>query len=166
MPDWIATPIIGGVIGWLASIWMRANGQMGILANVIVGIVGSYLGIAIANALGVQANTTIAAWIVAFLGAAVLIGILRVARGLFEVGGESLTMENEMSMSVAKVSDIVSELTKTATASLNEAIDQRIDTGNKTLRNLRVWWIKQERVTNGSCTQCHVNMMIGFVIDD
>ena len=77
MGSLLITLIIGGVIGWLASILMRANGQMGILANVIVGIVGAYLGVAIANAVGVQANSAPAAWIVAILGAAVLIGILR-----------------------------------------------------------------------------------------
>jgi flavin-binding protein dodecin len=75
-------------------------------------------------------------------------------------------MENEMSMSVAKVSDIVSELTKTASVSLDNAIAQRIAGGAKTLRDLRVWWIKEARVTNGSATQYQVNMMIGFVIDD
>lgn len=82
MGNLLVTLIIGGVIGWLASMLMRANSQMGILANVVVGIVGSYLGIAIANAAGVQANTTPAAWIVAVLGAALLIGILR-ALGVF-----------------------------------------------------------------------------------
>ena len=61
----IVTLIIGGVIGWLASILMKTNAQMGILANVIVGIIGSFLGVFVANALGVQAHTTPAAWIVA-----------------------------------------------------------------------------------------------------
>jgi len=82
MSNLIVTLIIGGVVGWLASILMKVNGQMGILANVIVGILGSYVGIAIANALGVQANTTPAAWIVAVIGASVLIWLLR-ALGVF-----------------------------------------------------------------------------------
>jgi flavin-binding protein dodecin len=71
-----------------------------------------------------------------------------------------------MSMSVAKVSDIVSELTRTASANLDEAIAKRIAGGSQTLRDLRVRWIKEERVTQGSRTQYQVNMMIGFVIDD
>jgi uncharacterized membrane protein YeaQ/YmgE (transglycosylase-associated protein family) len=79
----ITTLIIGGIVGWLASIVMKANARMGILANVIVGIVGSFLGVAVANALGVQAHTTPAAWIVAVLGAALLIAILR-ALGVFD----------------------------------------------------------------------------------
>jgi len=78
----IVTLIIGGVIGWLASILMKTNAQMGILANVIVGIIGSFLGVFVANALGVQAHTTPAAWIVAVLGAALLIVLLR-ALGVF-----------------------------------------------------------------------------------
>jgi len=47
------------------------------VANVIVGIAGSYLGVYLANALGVRAHGTPAAWIIAVLGAALLIGILR-----------------------------------------------------------------------------------------
>jgi uncharacterized membrane protein YeaQ/YmgE (transglycosylase-associated protein family) len=82
MSNLIVTLIIGGVVGWLASILMKANGQMGILANVIVGIVGSYVGIFLANTLGVQANTAPAAWIVAVIGASVLIWLLR-ALGVF-----------------------------------------------------------------------------------
>jgi len=80
--DLLVTLIIGGVVGWLASILMKTNAQMGILANVIVGIVGSFLGIFVASALGVRAHTTPAAWIVAVLGAALLIWILQ-ALGVF-----------------------------------------------------------------------------------
>ncbi|HZF42764.1 MAG TPA: GlsB/YeaQ/YmgE family stress response membrane protein, partial [Sphingomonadaceae bacterium] len=36
--------IVGGIIGWLASIVMRTDAQQGILLNVVVGIVGSLLG--------------------------------------------------------------------------------------------------------------------------
>ena len=36
--------IVGGIIGWLASIVMRTNAQQGILLNIVVGIVGSLLG--------------------------------------------------------------------------------------------------------------------------
>jgi len=78
----IVTLIIGGVIGWLASILMRANSQMGIVANVIIGIIGSFLGVYVASALGVRTHGAPAAWIVAVLGAALLIWILR-ALGVF-----------------------------------------------------------------------------------
>jgi uncharacterized membrane protein YeaQ/YmgE (transglycosylase-associated protein family) len=36
--------VIGGVIGWIASLIMRTDGQQGILLNIVVGIVGSLLG--------------------------------------------------------------------------------------------------------------------------
>jgi len=80
--NFLVTLVIGGIVGWLASILMKTNAQMGILANIVVGVFGSFLGVAIANGLGVRANTTPAAWIVAVLGAALLITILR-ALGVF-----------------------------------------------------------------------------------
>jgi uncharacterized membrane protein YeaQ/YmgE (transglycosylase-associated protein family) len=75
--DLLVTLIIGGIVGWLASILMKTNAQMGIAANVIVGVVGSFLGVAIANALGVAHQGALASWIVAVLGAALLIMVLR-----------------------------------------------------------------------------------------
>jgi uncharacterized membrane protein YeaQ/YmgE (transglycosylase-associated protein family) len=36
--------IVGGVIGWLASLVMRTDGQQGILLNIVVGIVGAFIG--------------------------------------------------------------------------------------------------------------------------
>jgi uncharacterized membrane protein YeaQ/YmgE (transglycosylase-associated protein family) len=78
----LVTIIIGGIIGWLASILMKANSQMGILANVVVGIIGSFLGTAVAGALGVRAHSDAQSWIIAVLGAALLIALLR-ALGVF-----------------------------------------------------------------------------------
>src|SRR3546814_7171010 len=39
--DLILVIIVGGILGWLASIIMRTNAQQGILLNVVVGIVGA-----------------------------------------------------------------------------------------------------------------------------
>lgn len=78
----LVTLIIGGVVGWLASILMKTNAQMGILANVIVGVIGSFLGVEIARALKLGPYGDVGAWIVAILGAALLIGLLR-ALGVF-----------------------------------------------------------------------------------
>lgn len=36
--------VVGGIIGWLASLIMRTDAQQGILLNVVVGIVGALLG--------------------------------------------------------------------------------------------------------------------------
>jgi len=75
--DLLVTLVIGGIVGWLASILMKTNGQMGIVANVIVGIVGSFLGIAIANALNVRHSGTLVHWIIIVAGASLLIAILQ-----------------------------------------------------------------------------------------
>jgi uncharacterized membrane protein YeaQ/YmgE (transglycosylase-associated protein family) len=81
--NWIVTLVVGGVIGWLASLLMKTNKQMGIIANVIVGIVGSSLGFWIAGMVGLAAYGTIAQWAVAVVGAALLIYILK-ALGVFK----------------------------------------------------------------------------------
>ena len=44
MIDFIIAIVMGGVIGWLASIVMRTDAQQGIFLNIIVGCVGSFLG--------------------------------------------------------------------------------------------------------------------------
>jgi uncharacterized membrane protein YeaQ/YmgE (transglycosylase-associated protein family) len=80
---WIATIVIGGIVGWLASIVMKTNAQMGLVANVIVGIVGSVLGFWLAGLLGFAATSGIAGYVISIIGAAVLIGLLK-ALGFFK----------------------------------------------------------------------------------
>ena len=72
----IISLIIGGVVGWLASMLMKTNAQMGLIANVIVGIVGSALGFWIAGMLGIAADGGVVRWLIAIGGAVVLILIL------------------------------------------------------------------------------------------
>jgi uncharacterized membrane protein YeaQ/YmgE (transglycosylase-associated protein family) len=81
--NWIVTIVVGGIVGWLASLVMKTNAQMGIIANVVVGIIGSSLGFWLAGLLGLAAYGAIAQWIVAVVGAAVLIFILK-ALGVFK----------------------------------------------------------------------------------
>jgi uncharacterized membrane protein YeaQ/YmgE (transglycosylase-associated protein family) len=73
---WIISLIIGGIVGWLASIVMKTNAQMGLIANVLVGVVGSSLGFWIAGLLGLEPTGGILRFIVAIAGAALLIFIL------------------------------------------------------------------------------------------
>jgi len=75
---WIVTLIVGAVVGWLASLVMKTNAQMGVIANIVVGIVGSSLGFWLAGALGLSTGGPIVGWVVAVLGAALLILILKV----------------------------------------------------------------------------------------
>ncbi len=80
---WIVTLIVGGVVGWLGSILMKTNAQMGIVANIVVGIIGSSLGFWLAGMLGLAAYGAIARYAVAVVGAALLIYILK-AFGIFK----------------------------------------------------------------------------------
>ena len=73
----IISLIIGGIVGWLASIIMKTDAQMGLIANVLVGVVGSWLGFMVAGLLGLSATGGIGRFIVALGGAVLLILILR-----------------------------------------------------------------------------------------
>jgi uncharacterized membrane protein YeaQ/YmgE (transglycosylase-associated protein family) len=77
--------LVGGVIGWLASILMRTNDQQGMLLNVIVGLVGALLGgWFISPLVGVgtinQNNFSLPALMVSLVGAVILLGIVNVVR--------------------------------------------------------------------------------------
>jgi uncharacterized membrane protein YeaQ/YmgE (transglycosylase-associated protein family) len=81
--NFIISLIIGGIVGWLASIVMKTNAQMGWIANVLVGVVGSAIGFWVAGLLGLAAVGGIARFLVAIAGAVLLIVILR-ALGVFK----------------------------------------------------------------------------------
>ncbi len=74
--DWIISLIIGGVVGWLASFVMKTNAQMGIIANVLIGVLGSSLGYWIAGMLGIVATGGLLRFAIAVAGASLLIFIL------------------------------------------------------------------------------------------
>ena len=74
---WIVTLVVGGIIGWLASMVMKTDKQMAIIANVVVGVIGSSLGFFLAGMLGFAAYGVIAQWAVSVAGAAVLIFLLQ-----------------------------------------------------------------------------------------
>ena len=75
--------IVGGIIGWLASLIMKTDGQQGILLNVIVGIVGAFIGGWLFSQLGVGTpfGGLPGTIFVAFIGAVVLLLVLRLIRG-------------------------------------------------------------------------------------
>ena len=77
--------VVGGVIGWLASIVMKTDAQQGIALNVVVGIVGAVLGgWFLSPLLGTgtinQDNLSIASLVVSFLGAVILLAIVNLVR--------------------------------------------------------------------------------------
>lgn len=80
---WIISLAIGGLIGWLASLIMKTNDQMGCLANVLVGVGGSLLGYFVAGLLGIAPRGGPLRFLVAVGGAVLLIAILRML-GVFK----------------------------------------------------------------------------------
>jgi uncharacterized membrane protein YeaQ/YmgE (transglycosylase-associated protein family) len=56
---------------------MKTDAQMGLIANIVVGIVGSFLGFWIAGQLGIAGNSGIVRWLIAICGAVLLIAILK-----------------------------------------------------------------------------------------
>jgi uncharacterized membrane protein YeaQ/YmgE (transglycosylase-associated protein family) len=86
MINFIIWLLFGALVGWLASIVMRTDAQQGALMNIIVGIVGAFLGGFIANALGFSGssinnnNFSLSGLLVAFVGAVVLLAIVNLVR--------------------------------------------------------------------------------------
>ena len=78
---WLAWIIIGALAGWLASMVMHT--RSGILMDIIVGIVGAAIGGFLFNVLGAPGATGFNLWslLVAFIGAVVLLGLLRLVTG-------------------------------------------------------------------------------------
>jgi len=72
----IISIIIGGIIGWLGSIVMKTDAQMGLIANILIGIVGSALGYWLAGVLGIAPEGGVLGFLVGVAGAALLIFIL------------------------------------------------------------------------------------------
>jgi len=76
---WMAAIIIGGIAGWLAEQFMKSN--MGLLANIVLGIVGAAVASAILSYLGIVLGGWIGYLIAGFIGACLLIWIARLIRG-------------------------------------------------------------------------------------
>ncbi len=85
MINFILWLVVGGLIGWIASMLMRTNAQQGIVLNVIVGIVGAFLGGMVLSPLfGMgtinQNNFSLPALLVSLLGAVILLAIVNLFR--------------------------------------------------------------------------------------
>jgi uncharacterized membrane protein YeaQ/YmgE (transglycosylase-associated protein family) len=70
--------IIGGIAGWIASMIMGRDHQMGALANIVVGIIGAVIGGFVMNLIGAEGATGFSIWslLVAILGAVILLAIV------------------------------------------------------------------------------------------
>lgn len=75
--------IFGALAGWIASIIMGRNKQMGAIANIVVGIAGAFIGGYIMQFFGGQGVTgfNLNSFLVALLGAVVLLWVIGLLRG-------------------------------------------------------------------------------------
>ncbi len=71
--------VFGGIVGWVASLVMKTDGQQGVVLNVIVGVVGAVVGGWIMNLLGESGGggINLYSFLVALLGACILIAVVR-----------------------------------------------------------------------------------------
>ena len=76
--------IVGGVVGWLASMIMKTDGQQGILLNVVVGIVGAFIGGWLISPLvgmgTINQGFSIGSVVVSLIGAVILLAIVNLFR--------------------------------------------------------------------------------------
>ncbi|WP_137788059.1 GlsB/YeaQ/YmgE family stress response membrane protein [Sphingomonas sp. 3P27F8] len=73
--------IVGGVVGWLASLIMRTDAQQGIFLNIIVGVVGAFIaGIIFAHGNINDAPLTLGTFGVSLIGAVILLGVVNLVR--------------------------------------------------------------------------------------
>ena len=68
--------LIGGLIGWVAGLITRGRG-FGILGDIVIGIVGAMFGGWMAQVMGISINSSFGEFLMAILGAVVLVGLTR-----------------------------------------------------------------------------------------
>jgi uncharacterized membrane protein YeaQ/YmgE (transglycosylase-associated protein family) len=88
MINFVIWLIVGGFIGWLASLVMRTDAQQGTLLNIVVGIVGAFIaGLVLTPMLGIstinESNFSLPALLVSLLGSIILLAVV----GVFRRGG-------------------------------------------------------------------------------
>lgn len=81
---WVGTLFIGAVAGWIAEKLTKSD--MGLFMNIIVGVIGAYIGGFLANAAGIQLGEFISGWfwgnlLVSVVGAVILIVVVKALRG-------------------------------------------------------------------------------------
>ena len=79
---WIAAIVIGGIAGWLAEQFTKS--QMGLLMNIVLGIVGAAVASWLASFFGIMLGGWIGYLIAGFIGACILIAVARAFSGAFQ----------------------------------------------------------------------------------
>jgi uncharacterized membrane protein YeaQ/YmgE (transglycosylase-associated protein family) len=84
--NFIVWLVLGALVGWLASMVMRTDAQQGALMNIVVGIVGAFIGGLVFGSLGIGGatindnNFSLNGLVVSFIGAVILLGIVNMFR--------------------------------------------------------------------------------------
>ena len=77
--------VVGALAGWVASMIMKTDGSMGPIANIVVGVIGAFLGGWVLNLVGVAAPAAgqfnFTSILTAILGAVILLAILKAVTG-------------------------------------------------------------------------------------
>ncbi len=72
--------VMGGLVGWVASLIMGTNGQQGIILNIVVGIIGALIGGWLIGPLlgagSINEGLSIMSFVVSLIGAVILLAIL------------------------------------------------------------------------------------------
>jgi len=72
--------IVGGVVGWLASLIMRTDAQQGVILNIVVGIVGAFIAGLIFGGFTINQAITIESVLISLVGAIILLAIVNLVR--------------------------------------------------------------------------------------
>lgn len=69
--------LIGGLVGWVASLIMKSDGQQGLVLNIVIGVVGGVVGRLLFGLVGLGPQNFIGSLVVGIVGAVALIWALR-----------------------------------------------------------------------------------------
>ncbi|MBY0582843.1 MAG: GlsB/YeaQ/YmgE family stress response membrane protein [Sphingomonas sp.] len=79
MVDLIIWLVVGGVVGWLASMLMRTDAQQGIILNIVVGIIGSVIASYLFGG-GINQAITVTTFAYSLVGAVILLAVVNLVR--------------------------------------------------------------------------------------
>lgn len=79
MVDLIIWLVVGGIVGWLASMVMRTDDQQGIILNIVVGIIGSVIASFLFGG-GINPVITITTFVYSLIGAIILLAVVNLVR--------------------------------------------------------------------------------------
>ena len=81
--------VVGALAGWIASMIMKTDAQMGMIANIVVGIIGAFVGgwvVSLFSSAPVAGQFSIPSILTAILGAVIFIAVFKAIRGEKVVG--------------------------------------------------------------------------------